>query len=329
MNKNNTQILIDRYLDGVTSPEEEKRLARALLRDDIPDEWKVVRFMLGELAMGEAEYDADIAKEASRKKAFVLPLTARWLIAAGIALLLGFVFFNNIGRNEENVVAKVDTGSVNEQKDNNAISEKEPASDQHTNEQATTVQKSQSNNMLTNNTEQNTDKSLSEPTQDAAHYSEPMDENLHYASMTVNDTPNNYQAPSRMEEFIIKMADYNRVKAEPLSCASNHDTLTVCTAYVFEDTKRLNLFSRLLQAACWYEDTTPGYLLNYSHQQFFFQLKDLRLGLQYLWIAERIRGKILMYCTRSPLDAEVSSDRFREYRDKLSNTYINPNSKKL
>lgn len=329
MNKNETQLLIDRYLNGVTTPEDEKLLARALLGDDIPDEWKVVRIMLGELAMGEAEYDTDMAEDASRRKSFVLPLTAKWLIAASVALLFGFVCFNYVGHNEENVVAKVETRSVSGQKDNNAIDEKRTAIDKHTNERTTAVQKSDSNNLLADNIEKSTEKSLTEPIQSVAQHSEPMDENLHYASMTGNDSPNKYQPPSRMEEFIVKMAAYNRVKDESLACASNHDTLTVCKAYVFEDTKELNLFSRLLQAVCWYEDTTPGYLLNYSHQQFFFQLKDLRLGMQYLWIAERICGKILMYCTHSPLDTVVSSDCFREYRDKLSNTYINPNTKKL
>lgn len=329
MNKNETQLLIDRYLDGVTTPKEEKLLARALLSDDIPEEWKVVRIMLGELAMGEAEYDADMAKEASRKKSFVLPLTARWLVAASVALLLGFVCFNYVGREEEYTIAEVKTGTAVEQKSQITIDEKVPAVNQH----PSAEYKSDDNNLLADNTEQNVSESQTEPYNDMEgvmpNYSEPMDENLHYASMAVNDTPNNYQAPSRMEEFIVKMADYNRVKVESLACASNHDSLTVCTAYVFEDTQRLNLFSRLLQAACWYEDTTPGYLLNYSHHQFFFQLKDLRLGMQYLWIAERIRDKILMYCTHSPLDAEVSSDCYREFRDKFSNTNINPNPKKL
>lgn len=346
MNNNNIQILIDRYLNGVTTPDEEKLLARELLRDDIPDDWKVVRLMLGELAMGEAEYDADMAEEAKRKKVFVLPAAVRWLAAAGVALLIGFVCFNYAGRHEEKVVAKTGTKTAVEQKGNDAISEKEPAGSLPTSEQLIADdkpyngnlladQKSHNNTMPAGSNEQDMDEHQSETVQDAApyvqdDYTASMDENLHYASLTANDTLNNYKAPSRMEEFIVKLADYNRVKGESLACApSKDDSLTVCTAYVFEDTKAQNLFSRLLQAACWYDDTTPGYLLNYSHQQFFFRLNDLRLGRQYLWIAERIRGKILLYSTHSPMDTEVSSDCFREYRDKLSNTSINPNSKKL
>ena len=133
-----------------------------------------------------------------------------------------------------------------------------------------------------------------------------------------------------MEEFIVKIANYHHIKCDSLSCAiGKDDSDVVSTAYVFPDTKELDLFRRLLQAACWYNDKMPGYLLNYSHQQFFFCLKDMRKGLKYLWIAERVRNKILLYSTHSPLDTEVSSDGFREYRDKLTNTSINQKSKKI
>ena len=90
--------------------------------------------------------------------------------------------------------------------------------------------------------------------------------NLHYAVYTPEED-SAYQAPSRMVEFINKIADYNNVKAMPLMCAlGSDDSTAVSVAYVFEDNKELNLFSRLLQAACWYESKTPGYLLNFSHQ---------------------------------------------------------------
>lgn len=149
----------------------------------------------------------------------------------------------------------------------------------------------------------------------------PIDENLHYAKHETADST--YQKPSRMEDFIAKIADYNHVQGEPLECSSDKaDTTIVCTAYVFEDTEELNLFGRLLQAACWYDSKTPGYLLNYSYQQFFFCLKDLHLGLKYLWIAERVNDRILLYSTHSPIDAEVSSECFQNYRNKLTHTSI-------
>lgn len=311
MNKNEIQRLIDRYLNGVTTPEEEQQLARALLCGNIPDEWKVVRIMLGELAMGEAEYDADMAKKASRKKSFVLPVPVRWLIAASVALLIGFVCFNSIESNEDNVVAEMKTDKPQEHRmvSNNAVSNESPTKEQTDGTNTgLTIHNSNVNNIIAKVT----------------------DENLHYASNVINDTVDNYQSPSRMEEFIVKIANYHHIKCDSLSCAiGKDDSDVVSTAYVFPDTEELDLFRRLLQAACWYDDKMPGYLLNYSHQQFFFCLKDMRKGLKYLWIAERVRNKILLYSTHSPLDTEVSSDGFREYRDKLSNTSINQKSKKI
>lgn len=311
MNKNEIQRLIDRYLNGVTTPEEEQQLARALLGGNIPDEWKVVRIMLGELAMGEAEYDADMAKKASRKKSFVLPVPVRWLIAASVALLIGFVCFNSIESNEDNVVAEMKTDKPQEHRmvSNNAVSNESPSKEQTDGTNTgLTIHNSNVNNIIAKVT----------------------DENLHRASNVINDTVDNYQSPSRMEEFIVKIANYHHIKCDSLSCAiGKDDSDVVSTAYVFPDTEELDLFRRLLQAACWYDDKMPGYLLNYSHQQFFFCLKDMRKGLKYLWIAERVRNKILLYSTHSPLDTEVSSDGFREYRDKLSNTSINQKSKKI
>ncbi|MDE5782992.1 MAG: hypothetical protein K2H97_01535 [Prevotella sp.] len=145
--------------------------------------------------------------------------------------------------------------------------------------------------------------------------------NLHYAKHDITDTV--YQAPGRMEEFIVKMANYNHVKGEPLECsADKNDSTVVSMVYVFEDNENQDLFDRLLLAACWYDCKTPGYFLNYSYQQFFFCLKDLRLGLKYLWMAERVNGKILLYSTHSPIEADVSSECYQEYRDKLTHTSI-------
>jgi hypothetical protein len=80
------QQLIDSYLKGTTSPEEERLLAHELLRHDIPEEWKAVRLMLGELAMGEAEYDNIMANR--KKKATVITLHRRWIAAAASLLLI-------------------------------------------------------------------------------------------------------------------------------------------------------------------------------------------------------------------------------------------------
>ena len=147
------------------------------------------------------------------------------------------------------------------------------------------------------------------------------DPNLHYAAYPPEED-STYQAPSRMVEFITKIADYNKVKAVPLMCAmGSSDSTAVSMAYVFEDKQELNLFGRLLQAACWYDSKTPGYLLNFSHQQFFFTLKDLRKNEKYLWIAERLVGdRILLFSSHSPIEADVSSVCYQNYREQLMHT---------
>lgn len=132
-----------------------------------------------------------------------------------------------------------------------------------------------------------------------------------------------YQAPGRMEEFIAKIANYNHVKEETLACSDGkNDSTVVCKAYMFADNDEVDLFARLLQAVSWYDNKAPGYLLNYSHQQFFFCLNDVTLGLKYMWIAERMNGKILLYSTHSPIDMDASADCFKNYCDKLIHTNI-------
>ena len=154
-----------------------------------------------------------------------------------------------------------------------------------------------------------------------------VDPNLHYAhNMVTEDTSLSeqdevpYQDPARVDEFIAKFADNYNVKQGELQCSVHNDSNVVSTVYVFPDVKEVDVFSRLLQVACWYSDETPGYLLNFSHRQFFFELKDLRRQLQYRWIAERVNGKILLYSTCSPIEVVVSSACYLEYRDELMHT---------
>ena len=161
-------------------------------------------------------------------------------------------------------------------------------------------------------------------------YDEQDDPNLHYASYDLAKDTVPYQDPARVDDFIAKLAAYHNVKQGGLKCTNHADSNMVSTVYVFPDTKELDLFSRLLQVACCYSDETPGYFLNFSHQQFFFELKDLRCGLQYRWIAERVNGKILLYGTNAPLGTKESSACYQEYRDELMHiNSINPKTKQI
>ena len=140
---------------------------------------------------------------------------------------------------------------------------------------------------------------------------------VHYAAHDPTEETATYQDPARVDEFIEKMAAYHNVKEGQLKCAAANDSNTVSRVYVFPDKKEIDVFGRLLQVACWFSDETPGYHLNFSHQQFFFELKDQRRQLQYRWIAERINGRILLYGTNAPIGAETSSACYQEYREAL------------
>ena len=150
---------------------------------------------------------------------------------------------------------------------------------------------------------------------------EPADPNLHYASnTTVEEDTVAYQDPARVDDFIAKLAEYHQVKEGELTCSATQDGSVVSRVYVFPDKQEIDLFGRLLQVACQYSDKTPGYVLYFSHQQFFFELKDIRKQLHYRWIAERINGKILLYSTCSPLGITVSSACYQDYCDQLMHT---------
>ncbi|MBQ9649722.1 MAG: hypothetical protein IJV25_04800 [Prevotella sp.] len=155
-----------------------------------------------------------------------------------------------------------------------------------------------------------------------APYGKTEDTNLHYAASVNKEDTTAYQDPARMDEFIAKLAEFNKVKAVPLHCSSDPDDSTiVSTAYVFEDGQKLDLFARLLQVACWYDTKTPGYLINFSRQQFFFTLKDLRKGEKYIWITERLMdGRILLFSTHSPIEASASLTCYQAFLEQLTNT---------
>lgn len=148
--------------------------------------------------------------------------------------------------------------------------------------------------------------------------------NMHYAAQSLA-YDSTYQAPSKMNAFIDKIAEYNKVKGVTLDCTSDCDGNNVVnTAYVFQDTKELDLFARLLQAACSYDSKTPGYLLRFSNKQFYFTLKDQYKGEKYLWMAERlVDGRILLLSSHSPIASKVSAACYQNYLEQLTHIHSN------
>lgn len=91
--------LIDKYLEGLMSAQEEKRLALELQREDAPEEWKAISMMLGELTLGEALYDQTLEQRSSRRKF----LRLSWTAAASVALLVGWGIHSYVNLYDQDV----------------------------------------------------------------------------------------------------------------------------------------------------------------------------------------------------------------------------------
>lgn len=87
MTQQEVNRLIDLYMEGKTSPEEEHQLAIEVNRSDAPAEWKIIAEMLGELTLGEALYDQTMAE---RKRVRIRRYIG-WSIAVAACLTLWFV----------------------------------------------------------------------------------------------------------------------------------------------------------------------------------------------------------------------------------------------
>lgn len=80
-----TEILIQKYLNGETTAEEERLLALEVSRKDAPSDWKVIAEMLGELTFDEALFDQIMAE---RKQKPRLIRFWPWVAAACVVALL-------------------------------------------------------------------------------------------------------------------------------------------------------------------------------------------------------------------------------------------------
>ena len=88
MTQKDVNRLIDKYMEGETSPEEEHQLAIEVNRSDAPAEWKIIAEMLGELTLGEALYDQTMAE---RKRVRIRRYIGWSIAAVAACLTLWFV----------------------------------------------------------------------------------------------------------------------------------------------------------------------------------------------------------------------------------------------
>ena len=108
MTNKDTEILIQKYLNGETTAEEERLLALEVSRDDAPDDWKVIAGMLGELTVDEALFNQMMAERSHKSRIVKL---WPWVAAACVAALL-IVFLSPPRKDAPSKpqIAKVETG---------------------------------------------------------------------------------------------------------------------------------------------------------------------------------------------------------------------------
>ena len=375
MKDKDIQQLIDKYLEGETSPAEESLLARALYRHEqkggeMPEEWQTIRLMLGEWAMGEAAYD-EMMSERQQNSQRITPLGTQhggrlWrklAVAASLLLLFGIgasLLFrgSNSSSSTDTLTQAQDDGKDTGSQPEPSVMEEEGISETVLPGSASTLSPKEKHLVAENKPKVTRPQTASQTVaarddsrphaekevgMTHAHETSSMGDDLAlkrtkssadeffpsyatangealYASLSVADTT--YQDPAKMNDFIEKLASYNEVKEVMLECSvTSKDSAVVSAAYVFPDKEEINLFARLLQAACSYEDTTPGYHLNFTHQQFFFCLEDPKNKRRYLWMAERINGnRILLFKTYSPLGTAMSAACYQDFRERITHT---------
>ena len=131
-----------------------------------------------------------------------------------------------------------------------------------------------------------------------------------YAS--TNDTT--YQSPALVDEFIAKLASYNGIEQEMLDCTSTTDATNYL--YVFPNEKGVDVFAHLLQVACWYNKSIPGYQLRLSEDEFYFELSDTHEGRRYMWLAEKIGNNTFLYGVNAETGVGFSNTCYMDFRDK-------------
>ncbi|MBR4264562.1 MAG: hypothetical protein IKQ46_00730 [Bacteroidales bacterium] len=147
------------------------------------------------------------------------------------------------------------------------------------------------------------------------------------AENKLSEPEKKYIAPSKMDEAIMKMADFQHAEKQVFECNTDeNDTKEIL--YVFDENDDFDLMGNLILSACHFDQTTSGYFLNYSQQKFFFSINDEKNGRNYTWIADCLsNGKTILYCANAPQGINSTSDCYISYINKMSlknmNTYTN------
>ena len=107
MELNRIKILTDKYFEGTTSLYEEQELATLLTTcKDLPEEYKVVKMMLGsftELSRDASKSEVKVNPEVKRRNIFYT--NRKWLtgVAAAVAVLIGATVMLSTGNDVETI----------------------------------------------------------------------------------------------------------------------------------------------------------------------------------------------------------------------------------
>lgn len=334
MTHKETEILITKYLNGETTIEEEKRLALEVMRDDAPEEWRMIGAMLGELTTDEALFDHIMEQRSARKPKTPIYII-RWAVAASILLLVGFgvllTYFNNV-EDEQPLMAHVQTINTELPTKAKEPITKEPQSQTAVVETETAIAtkapvavKKQEARRAPKPVEVTKAETVSNDTivTDMPEESDEISPTLIIThEPQVVQASDDTQAPALVNQFIGKLAQSLRADSMCFEKPSADDINGWSALYIFEDDKEKDIFGRLIQVACWYDNTQPGYRLSISNKLLYFELVDNRNNIQYMWIAERSRGNILLHCARATVGMPILSQGYMDFKKKYSDIYI-------
>ena len=145
-----------------------------------------------------------------------------------------------------------------------------------------------------------------------------------YASIDEEaDEDSTYQSPGKVDEFIAQLAANYGVSQELPDSIATGDSNISNAIYVFPDSKQAEVMTRLMQIACWYGNTSPGYKLFMTQQQFLFELDDTRKGRRHMWFAEKANKCTLLYCASAPIGDIISTACYLEFKEKTSREITN------
>lgn len=145
-----------------------------------------------------------------------------------------------------------------------------------------------------------------------------------YASINEEaEEDSTYQSPSKVDEFIAQLAANYGVRQELPDSIATGDSNISNAIYVFPDKLEADVMLRLMKIACWYGNTSPGYKLFMTQQQFLFELDDTRKGRRHMWFAEKANKCTLLYSASAPIGDVISTACYLEFKEKTSREITN------